>query len=172
MKRVVKILSVGILFFVVCTSQLAAQKCKFDYQKTDQITGEETKGNTFTIKMWWKLGFNKIGDKYYIGMAVVINGNVRDIISPENTIILKLANGELITLHANDTYLPTAQATQNGVVSTYNAKYDISVKDLQKIATFPLIYVKAGIGDARNYDSEFNVKKGDEFQNKARCILQ
>ena len=172
MKKVAQILGLGVLLLVVSTGQLAAQKCKFDYEKKDQITGEQTKGNTFSIKMWWKLGFNKAGDKYFLGMVAVINGNVRDIISPENTIIFKLANGEIITLYANDNHLPTAQATQYGVQTTYNAKYNISKEDLEKLAASPLVYIRMGIGETRRYESEFKTKEGTDFQNKARCILQ
>ena len=42
---------------------------------------------------------------------------------------------------------------------------------MQKLAAFPLVYIKVGIG-ARDYDSEFNTKKGTEFQNISKCILQ
>jgi hypothetical protein len=173
MKKITKILSLGVLLLLSCTTQLSAQKCKFDYNKKDQLTGESSKGTTFSIKLWWKLGFNRVGDTYYVGMYININGNVRDIITPENTLIFKLSNGEIVTLHANDNFVPTAQVNQaqNAVVSAYHAKYDISAEDFQKLAASPLVYVKMGIGSARNYDSEFNAKKGEEFQNKAKCII-
>jgi hypothetical protein len=170
MQKLVKIIGLGAVLAVVgLTAQ--AQKCKFDYQKKDPLSGEATKGNTFGVKMWWKLGLNKVGNTYFIGMWININGNVRDIITPENTIIFKLANGEIITLKASDNFLPTAQATQTGVATSYRAKYDISEEDLRKIMASPLIYVKMEVG-ARIYDSEFNTKKGTEFQSKAKCILQ
>ena len=173
MKKITQILSLSILLLFACSMQLSAQKCKFDYNKKDQLTGEQSKGITFSIKLWWKLGFNRVGNTYYIGMYINLNGNLRDVITPDNTLVFKLANGEIITLHANDNFYPTAQvnANQNGVVSRYDAKYDISAEDMQKLASSPIVYVKMGIGGARNYDSEFNAKKGEEFQNCAKCIL-
>ena len=184
MKRVVKILSVVILFFVVCTSQLAAQKCKFDYNKKDHITDEQSKGITFVISagsmfytierpMQWKLELHRVGNKYSVSMFATFGGNVRNIVTPENTIIFKLTSGELITIHANDNYPPDAHINpnSNNIVSIYNTKYDISVEDLRKIAASPLIYLKMEIG-GNSYDYEFNAKKGEDFQNKATCILQ
>ena len=66
MKTFTKMMTLGVLLLFVCTMQLSAQKCKFDYDKKDQITGEQTKGTTFSIKIWWKLGFNRVGNTYYI----------------------------------------------------------------------------------------------------------
>ena len=85
-------------------------------------------------------------------MVGYINGNLRDVITPENTLIFKLANGDLITLYANDNFYPTAQVNSNqtGVVSRYDAKYNISAEDLRKLAASPLVYVKMGLGAARN----------------------
>lgn len=151
--------------------QTYSQKCKFDYQKKDEITGEETKGSTFDVKRGWKLGLNKNGDQYSIGMLIQFDGNLRDIITPENTIIFKLENGEIITVNANQNYIPTAQATGYGIVSMYNARYNISKDDLKKIASSPLTYIRVGIG-LQTYDESIAVKKGKSFQEQANCILQ
>jgi hypothetical protein len=183
MKKVSQILGLGVLLLVVSTGQLSAQKCKFDYEKTDQITGEKAKKSTFTIiatvmfytieqPLKWKLDFNRNGNKYVIGVFLDLAGSVRNPITPESTLIFKLANGELITLYANDTYFSTSHIIQESkVVSVYDVKYNISEEDMKKLAVSPLVYVKMGVG-ARDYDSEFNAKKGAEFQNKASCILQ
>jgi hypothetical protein len=171
MKKAAQILGLGVMFLVVSTGQLSAQKCKYDYEKKDPLTGEASKGSTFGVKLWWKLGLNKIGNQYYIGMWAQINANIRDVITPESTIIFKLANGEIITVYADNTYPPAAQATQYGIISIYNAKFNISAEDLQKMAASPLVYVRMEIG-ARNYDCEFKTKKGAEFQHKAGCIVQ
>jgi len=182
MQKLLKVIGLSAVLAVVgLTTQ--AQKCKFDYEKKDPLTGKVTKKSTFTIvatvmfytierPLKWKLDVNKVGDKYFIGMFIGLTGSVKNPITPETAIFLKLSNGELITLYANDTYYSTTDVKQDGgVVSTYDAKFDISEEDMRKLAASPLIYVKVGIG-ARDYDSEFNVKKGTEFQNISKCILQ
>ena len=174
MKKSIKFFSLVMLFMFIAP-QVYSQKCKFDYEKKDPLTGEATKGNSFMIKMWWHLGLNKVGNEYHVGMYIRLDGNVRDYVTPENTIIFKLENGEIITVYADNEYVPTAQSVRYGneyrVVSVIRAKFTISEEDLQKIATSPLAYVKMTAG-ARTYDSEFKTKKGAEFQNKAKCILQ
>ena len=171
MQKLVKIIGLSAVLAVVgLTAQ--AQKCKFDYEKKDPLSGEVSKGTAFKINMWWKLGLNKAGDKYLITMGIVVGGDVRDVITPENTIIFKLANGEIITLNAKEKALPVAQIMQDKVVSSYTAVYEISEEDLRKIAASPLVYVRMGIGANRSFDSEFKEKKGAEFQSKAKCLLQ
>ena len=170
MKNAIKILGISLLL-MCATGQAYSQKCKYDYQKEDKITGETTKGSTFSIKMWWKLGLNKNGNQYFIGMWIRINGNIRDVITPENTIIFKLENGEIITINANEDYFPSAQTDQYGVYSDFNARFSISEEDMKKLAASPLVYVKVGVG-ARVYDESFATKKGRTFQNLAKCMLQ
>jgi hypothetical protein len=183
MRRLTQILSLGVLLLVVSIGQISAQKCKFDYEKKDQITGEVTKKSTFAIiatvpfytierPLKWKLDINRVGNKYCIGVFLDLAGSVRNPITPESTLIFKLANGEIITLYANDTYFSTSHIIQDSkVVSLYDAKYDISEEDMQKMAASPIVYVKMGVG-GRDYDYEFKDKKGADFQNKANCILQ
>lgn len=170
MRNVIKIFGFAMLFFFIAP-QVYSQKCKFDYNKKDPLTGEATKGNTFKVHPNWHLGLNKIGDKYLVDMFMRVAGNTREIITPENTIIFKLENGEIITINADNEYVPIAEVYADGVVSQIRAKFTISEENLQKIAASPLTYVKMTIG-ARTYDFEFKTKKGAEFQNNAKCILQ
>lgn len=170
MKNIIRLLSVAVVVITITTNAYS-QKCKYDYQKKDEITGEETKGSTFDVKRGWKFGLNKNGNQYSVGMLINLNGNVRDIITPENTIIFKLENGEIITVQANQDYVPTAQATEYGIVSIYNARYAISKDDLQKMASSPLIYIRISIG-IQTYDENLVAKKGKSFQEQASCILQ
>jgi len=168
MKNIIRLLTVVVIFI---STTAYSQKCKYDYQKKDEITGEETKGSTFDVKRGWKLGLNKNGNQYFLGMLIQLNGNVRDIITPENTIIFKLENGEIISVNASQDYVPTAQATEYGIVSIYSVRYNISKEDLKKIASSPISYIRISIG-LQTYDENIVSKKGKSFQDQANCILQ
>jgi len=179
MKKITKILSLGILFLFVCTLHLSAQKCKFDYNKKDPITGEATKGNTFTISTGGggftaappvKMGFNKAGDTYSAGMFIRYYGNMRDIIQKGDPLVFKLSNGDVVTLTALEEYLPTAYASQV-VVSVYQAQYSIDVPTLQKIAENPPIFLRINIGNMR-YEKEISSNVGKQISQAAACILQ
>ncbi len=117
------------------------------------------------------MGLNKNGNQYFLGMLIQLNGNVRDIITPENTIIFKLENGEIISVNASQDYVPTAQATEYGIVSIYSVRYNISKEDLKKIASSPISYIRISIG-LQTYDENIVSKKGKSFQDQANCILQ
>lgn len=60
----------------------AQKKCKFDYEKKDEITGEIKKGNTTPIYTsplspdYWYLGLNRIGNSYYIGILLQLSGEM------------------------------------------------------------------------------------------------
>jgi len=167
----IKILGLTLLFMLFATEAYSQKKCRFDYNKKDPITGEETKGNTFPIRSWWKLGFNRSNNDYHIGMGIRLDGNVRYILTPENTIIFKLENDEIITVNAREEYAPVQQATSNGVSSVYSAIFNISEDDLRKFAESPLKHVRMTIGP-NPADASFNAKKGRVFQENARCILE
>ena len=176
MKKITTILTLGFLFLFATTLSLSAQKCKYDYNKADPITGEATKGNSFSVWSFmgmsgWSLGFNKIGDTYYTGMFLRCSGNVREFIKKGDPITLKLSNGEVITINAQDEFLPVAQATQNGVVTTYNGKYNIDETILQKIAASAPTFIRMTI-ESKVYEREISAKDGKKASEAARCILQ
>jgi hypothetical protein len=171
MRKITKILSLGILFLFVCTLHLSAQKCKYNYNRTDPITNESAKGNTFSIHIAWKMGFNKLGDTYHLGMYIRLNGNIREFIRKGDPLIFKLSNGEVVTLNSSDEFLPAAQATENGIVTVYQGKYDIDVPTLQKIAANSPTYVRMNI-ESRVYEKEISAKDGKKITHAATCILQ
>jgi hypothetical protein len=171
MKQFSKILTLGFIFLFICTLQLSAQKCKFNYNRTDPITGESAKGNTFSIHIAWKMGFNKLGDTYHLGMYIRLSGNIREFIRKGDPLVFKLSNGEVVTLNSLDEFLPAAQATESGIVTVYQGKYDIDVATLQKIAANPPTYVRMNI-ESKVYEKEISSKDGKKITQAATCILQ
>jgi hypothetical protein len=179
MKQIFKITTLGILFFFVCTLQLSAQKCKFAYSKTDPISGEMTKGNMLTISVmtyYWKIGFNRIGDSFDLGMFIRISTTAREILQKGDPLILRLANGEIITINSIDEFLPSAQVSGAGTTSArilteYRGKFYIDAASLQKIADSPPTFIRMNI-ESKVYEKEITAKDGKKVSQAARCILQ
>ena len=170
-----KILLLGILF-IFTASQAYSQKCKYDYQKKDPITGEETKGSTFRVVrkngFWWDLKLNKTGNQYNVGIYAIIGGAINEAIVPKSEINLKLEDGSIITIYANEEYRASLRPVGTvGVVSDFNAVYNISEADMQKLASSPLEYVKMELG-TRTYDESLKAKQGKAFQRMAQCMLE
>jgi len=176
MKKITKILSLGILFLFAFSLQLSAQKCKYDYNKKDPITGEETKGSTFNVSTFmgisnWKMSVNKMGNTYYIGNILNVSGNVREIIKKGETVAFKLSNGEVVTLYAQDDFLPVQQATQNGVYTQFTSKYGIDAETLQKIAENMPTFIRLN-AESKVYEKEIPAKLGKQISQAAKCIQQ
>jgi hypothetical protein len=176
MKKITKILSLGILFLFVFSLQLSAQKCRYDYDKKDPISGEETKGSSFAVSSFmgmanWKMGVNKIGNTYYIGNLLNVSGNVREMIKKGETVVFKLSNGEIVTLYAQDDFLPVQQATQNGVYTQFTSKYNIDAETLQKMAENMPTFIRLN-AESKVYEKEIPAKLGKQISQAAKCILQ
>ncbi|MCL2246980.1 MAG: hypothetical protein FWC10_07705 [Lentimicrobiaceae bacterium] len=64
------------------------------------LAGEASKGNTCTIQVYgmgfpiWQIGFNRMGDNYFVGNMYRLVGNVREVIQKGDQIFLKFSNGE------------------------------------------------------------------------------
>jgi hypothetical protein len=180
MKKITKILTLGILFLFVFTLQLSAQKCKYDYNKKDPITDEATKGNTITLSTFaggfsvgpaCKIGFNRKGDSFHLGMLITYRLSTREYIQKGDPIVFKLSNGDVVTVYSQDEYSPVAQASQGVIFSQYFAKYSLDASTLQKIAENAPTFVRINIG-SMVFEKEIAAKNGKEISQAAACILQ
>jgi len=172
MKKITQILSLGILFLFATTLSLSAQKCKYDYNKKDPITGEATKGIKFDLKLFWEIGFNRIGTSYFLGMEIDPVGVLVDNLLKGDSFIFKLSNGEIVTIYAREECAPAAKLVWPGGYHTfYSGKYDIDVSSLQKIADNLPTYLRMNIG-SKSYEQEISAKEGKKISEAARCILQ
>ena len=175
MNRITKVLTLGILFLFAFSMQISAQKCKYDYEKKDPITGEATKGSVQTIQPGrfvplWQIGIHKIGDAYFVSNLYRCLGVAQDILKKGDQIIFKLSNGEIVALIAQDECLPIAK-TPGEILTEYLSKYNIDAAILQKIANNPPTYVRLNI-ERKVYEKEIPAKDGKKVAQAAACILQ
>ena len=182
MKKITKILTLGILFLFAMTLSLSAQKCKYNYNKKDPFTGVETKGievdldgSLFITPIGTifksKMGFNKIGETYFVNIELVYSGNIRESIKKNDTFAIKLSNGEIVTIYSQDESLPALVASVGNIFTSYVAKYDIDAASIKKIAESVPTFIRINL-DSRIYDKELDSKTKKNFTNAAKCILQ
>jgi hypothetical protein len=85
--------------------------------------------------------------------------------------MLKLSNGEVVTLVAQDDFLPVAKVTSGGVYTEYLSKYSIDAATLQKIAENPPTFIRM-TAESNGYEKEISTKDGKKIAQIAACILQ
>ncbi len=169
MGKSIKIFSL-IIFLTAMSLTSFSQKCRYDYQKTDPISGAMTRGKTFIVNLWWQLGFNQNGDNYFVNMVAVLDGNVRVIGLQGDSITFKLADNKLVSIYAKEEYVPTAQATQTGVISRYIATYNVSKETMEELASSPIVFMRMHIGTL-TYDKKCSENEGERFQRMINCML-
>jgi len=155
-----------IVLLIIISARAYSQKCKYNYNRKDPITGKESKGTTrFKLQNWGMLVLTKNDNQYSVAILFMHEGNITDLISFYNSIVFKLENGESINISRNE----IKEIFSNS--RFFNAFFNISDYDLHKIASSPLTEIKISIGPYK-YDESYPIKKGKSFQNKAKCILQ
>lgn len=153
-----------------------AQKCKYDVETTDAFTGKKTIGTTAKLPQGALIGFNLSSDKYWVGIFIEFFGEKNEKIAQGDSILLKLSNGEIITLYTNDTFSPTTYVYGQGtaavnVKSYYKPNYTTDAATMGKIAQFPVTDLKFCMG-ANNLSIAVDEKFREKIMKAAGCIIK
>ena len=169
MKNFTKILSLGVLLLFACSMQLSAQKC---ISEKDPITGESTiKADQISIFDFQKgvgFTFNKVSEEYYIDVIIGTSGYSGDVLTPDDELIIKLANGKTITFKTKENVNPTLQAFG---WSNYTYKVSVSKEEMQNMANSNLIFIRFSISN-KKFDLTPSDKDGKKVVKAATCILK
>lgn len=168
--------------FISFIGNVNAQKCKYDFEKEDPITGEITRGinipliKTSPINMttMWYLGINKVGVKYNFGMMAQFNGEMNVALHKNDSIIFKFADGSFKTIHANSETSPKTNAFvyagQPVITTQYRCNYDISETDLKKFTESEIVFIRMYLADTK-MEKELKPKQGKKFKQSFICIM-
>ena len=160
----------SILVMICISLTINAQKCKFDYEKKDPFTGKLTSGITATLARPWKIGFNKAGDNYSIGLFTNFAGAKEDIINEGDTLMFALENGNPIILVASDKALPTSDVIGSQIQTWYRPLYIADVEQIRQLSLNKIIAVKIYLGTW--YSLEIPLVNAQKIMQAASCILK
>jgi hypothetical protein len=171
MRTYIKILGI-IISFLAISSLTQAQKCKYDYQKTDEITGKAVKGISVDLNSDWEITLHKEDNSYCLELRFEkAAGQLTEDLEKGSPLVLKLANGDLINLVSKEKITPKAELSGIVVVVVYRIKYDISPEDIQKMSEQMLTYGRIEIQNT-TFDISVKEKEAAKFKQAAVCILQ
>lgn len=168
-----------VLLSVLCIALLScgfAQKCKYDYNKVDEFSGTSSKGITVKFTRWFYIGMNKNGATFDSGASIILNGEYNQFVEKGDSLMLKLASGEVISLYSMDRYAPINQVVSaaNGtpyVVSRYDVKYAMTEELLELLQSATVTHVRM-IAGGYVHDEEVSEKEAEKIRSAASCILQ
>ena len=162
-----------ILLSLILTNSYA-QKCKYDVETVDAFTGKKTLGTTAKLPQGALIGFNLSSDKYWVGIFIEFFGEKNDRIAKGDSLMLKLGNGEILTLFANEDFGPTSYVYGQGtaaanVKSYYKPNYTADAATISKIAQSSITDIKFFMG-ANNLSFAVDEKFREKIMKAAGCI--
>jgi hypothetical protein len=155
-----------------------SQKCKYDYDKKDEITGQSVKA-IHVRQMTKGCSLIQIEDSFALSIAFVLVGDRKEIVKTGDSLIVKLENEKIIYLFAKGDALPVARTnsisdgkggvTQSGVMSYYTVTYRLPREKLQELKGSPIRLCRVTFaGLLLNLD--FKDKGMLRIQNGAICM--
>jgi hypothetical protein len=166
---------ISVLLLCLTITGSYAQKCKYDVETTDAFNGKKTLGTTAKLPLGALIGFNLSADKYWIGLFFEFIGEKNEQIAKGDSVLLKLASGEIFTLYTNDAAAPTSYVAGNGayaqVKSYFKPNYTVDAATVTKISLSPLTDLKICMG-TNNLSVPVDEKFREKIMHAAACILK
>ena len=167
--------TITLLLSIALTSGFA-QKCKYDVETTDAFTGKKTVGISAKLPKGALIGFNLASDKYWVGLYIEFFGEKNEKIAMGDSLLLRLGNGEIITLYTNQESAPTSYIVGQGtayanVKSYYKPDYNTDAATLTKISLNPVTDLKFYMG-INNLAISVDEKFREKIMKAAGCIIK
>ena len=163
----------GISFLIVAgllATPALAQDCKYYKQGKDNTTGEPFKESRNVLVKNYAFQLKKEGaSKLSCFMDIVIVGSLSYIITPKDTLYLKLENYEMVKLAPDKEYAPKKIANMNGTVSRYMPSYRITKEIVEKLAASPVVKVRLSFD--KPIEGEPKKPEAEGIMKMAACML-
>lgn len=174
-----KLLVFLLVLTALSTTQVIAQKCKFDIDKKDDFSNEHLRISKFKVGdffySWW-IQIEQKGSKYYMTVQSASTGNVEDIIPKGAKVMLKLDNGRIISYLLSEDCVPkhnviNANTGNPTITSTWLPKGELSKDDMIALSQSELVVIRMNIG-GKDFDSpKPSGKEAKKLMQSANCFL-
>lgn len=182
MKKITGFL-VLVALFVCMSTQVYGQKCKYEFKKVDDFTGEQSQRikirhhNMFNVMEFWQFHFNKIGKEYDITLITTLSYIVP--VQVGDSIIIRIeldadGSGQFLTLYASEASSPRRAAIGNEVQAVeygeYTFKCKVTEEQLKLLANSTAKIIRIPL--RQNTDKKISEKEAAEIKKAASCIMQ
>jgi len=166
-------------FILNVTTINAQEKCSYDVNKADPMTGKQHRVINIPIKLMgilqtvgaWGIQLERLGDDFSITSRLVLGTNVIDNLEKGDSLILKIESGKIITVYAKNRVAPKPLNQPNESPSTlFESVYPITAADFKLMSLGKVLFVRSNVS-SHVYDHEIKDKAAIKLQKAAVCIL-
>ncbi|MBN8651298.1 MAG: hypothetical protein J0L67_07715 [Cytophagales bacterium] len=173
------------IVLIVCSHVAMSQKCMFTRQGMDSFSGEKINSITHTNSGWTWSSVKK-GDKYFIEMTFLHAGELKISMTKKDSMLIKLENGEVLTLFPAREVLPAPATIGNDTdpdnigpairrtVTSYSPAFEVSKQVFETLSKSPLLAIRFSFTELP-FDFDFTRRPLKRSTNniirQATCIL-
>ena len=164
------------VFAVLIAGSTFAQKCKFDYDKTDAFSGEKEQRIIMKFGLFspFVFSFYHKGEDCRLEVYITMSGEQNFILRKGSKLDIKLVNGKIFNLESVDDAAPTSyvggSANSPQIKSNYSISYKISKEQLKEISDAGIQITKTHLQGDSYYDHEMKSKDIEKTKSAASCM--
>lgn len=159
-----------VVFISIFSFQMHSQKCRYDFDKKDPMTEERVRRKRFTLKSFLVLNLYRRGNDFRVEAEVALAGEQNYSVEKGEEILLKLADGELLSLKAADTANPVSYVQGYQVATNYAISYNITEDEMIKISKQGIAVVRLNLAE-QEITVESSKREIRKTKEGAICIL-
>jgi hypothetical protein len=151
-----------------------AQDCHFDVNEKDKFSGEITKKadqRLGSIMTHWNIVLEQRGAKFFIGLRTLKNEAVRAAVTKGDKFYLRLEDGNVIEIVADNDYEPSFYAANGGVQTTITTRGEVDIEAMKKLSASPLTDIKMTVGGKDLTQSKILSKQSKNVMEYAACLV-
>lgn len=166
------LLSTLVLLSVMCIMPAQAQKCKYQFDKKDPITGERVRRNFHAINLWAKMALYRANDDIRFELNMARGGEDNFSIPIGTKVFIKLEDESILELESANKAVPVSFVAGNQIASSFAVSYYITKEQMQKIATNGITFIKAMLIEDLSMNYEISSRKSKKIKKSASCMIQ
>ena len=156
----------GIIFSILSY----AQKCRFQFDKEDPVTGERVVRTGVSLSMWTKFQFYRSDDDLRIEYYAMLGGEHNFSVPPGAIMKIRLGNDEILEVKSVNKAVPTSSIVSNRVVTSYGFSYEITIEQMKTIGNAGIKAISVSFNKDIRRTHEFKKRKNKKIKKYARCI--
>ena len=170
-----KILVLTVLFSFIATFAYS-QKCKYEYQKTDELTGLATKAVFHEVSSALNLRFKAVDGGYSMDVLIYFSGfnmgsaNTKIPLEADDFISFKFSTGEIVRIPVPKQIIPDLRQDKLALFHLYE-NIPVDKELLEKLSGATISYVCL-CNEKKIAEGTLKEKDAKILQEKLICILQ